>query len=720
MLQTPIEPIAEADPISMATLIESIQADAELSDARRRNVASSIRRLCGALDIALAEAPAAFWFLRERLAQVHPAQAGIKPHRWQTIQSDVAFALKRIGLAPDQPKPRVDLSEEWANSLQHLDQIRRRHWGLSRLARYCDGRGIAPAAVDDAVMADFLSYLRTQTLKTKPERALRDVCVLWNRLASDAEDIALQEVTLPDNRRTYLPDWEAVPPSLRREIEDWLASMSKEADLLSETGPLRPLHPASVASYRYALRQAIAGLMHSGRPLETITSLGMLVEPRAVEGALEFHRIRMGVKQSQMLAQKTRRGLRGRVEAGFSGGGNSYGYRVVRRFLADGTAVNGEREIEPLEAEIVRRIFDEYAAGHPPRTIVAGLKAEGIPGPRGGAWNASTVNGSRQRRNGILNNELYLGRLIWNRQHFVKDPETGKRISRLNPEAEWITTEVPELRIIDDETWARVQELKSRYAGWAGNTRQTRKRLLSGLAVCACCGGSMTIARRDRYYCATRREKGTCDASHGIAAANLEARVLGGLQRLLVGNEALLDAFAEAFRQELARLRGSRQSDATKLRRDLAETERGIARCLDYILSSDTPPASVRSKLQDLEADKTRLEAELAGLEADLPSPAIEIHPNLPELYRRRVAKLAELLENQETRPEAMEAIRGLIDRIEVGPPETTRGPCRVTLVGALASVLAFVSEDATMRNRRALVGHGGYAFGTTLLVAGA
>ncbi len=420
------------------------------------------------------------------------------------------------------------------------------------------------------------------------------------------------------------------------------------------------------------------------------------------------------------LAQKTRRGLRGRVEAGFSGGGNSYGYRVVRRFLADGTAVTGEREIEPGEAEIVRRIFAEYAAGHPPRKIVAALNAEGIPGPRGGAWNASTVNGSRQRRNGILNNELYLGRLIWNRQHFVKDPETGKRISRPNPETEWITTEVPELRIIDEETWATVQELKSRYAGWAGNTRQTRKRLLSGLAVCACCGGNMTIARRDRYYCATRREKGTCDARHGIAAADLEVRVLGGLQRLLVGNEALLEAFAEAFRQELARLRGSRQSDATKLRRELAETERSIARCLDYILSSDTPPASVRSKLHDLEAEKARLEAELTRIEADLPSPAIEIHPNLPELYRRRVLRLAGLLEDEDTRPEAMEAIRGLIDRIEVGPPETGRAPCTVTLVGALASVLAFVSEGSATQNRRALAGHGGSGFGTSLLVAGA
>lgn len=36
------------------------------------------------------------------------------------------------------------------------------------------------------------------------------------------------------------------------------------------------------------------------------------------------------------LAAKTRRGLRGRVEAGFSGGGNAYGYKVVRRLKSDG------------------------------------------------------------------------------------------------------------------------------------------------------------------------------------------------------------------------------------------------------------------------------------------------------------------------------------------------------------------------------------------------
>src|ERR1035437_8203007 len=59
------------------------------------------------------------------------------------------------------------------------------------------------------------------------------------------------------------------------------------------------------------------------------------------------------------LAEKTRRGLRGRVEAGRSGGGLSFGYRIVRRF-ENGVVTTGEREIVPGEAAVVRRIFKDY------------------------------------------------------------------------------------------------------------------------------------------------------------------------------------------------------------------------------------------------------------------------------------------------------------------------------------------------------------------------
>ncbi|MGH7088386.1 MAG: recombinase family protein [Stellaceae bacterium] len=82
------------------------------------------------------------------------------------------------------------------------------------------------------------------------------------------------------------------------------------------------------------------------------------------------------------------------------------------------------------EAAVIRRIFSEYAAGLSARAIAAGLNRDGIPSPRGGAWGASSINGSRSRASGILYNEAYIGRLVYNRTTFSKDPESGRRVSR--------------------------------------------------------------------------------------------------------------------------------------------------------------------------------------------------------------------------------------------------------------------------------------------------
>ena len=169
-------------PMTMASLIEIVLADPALTEPRRRNVASSIRRFCAALDTPPDQAPATFWFFRERMERFHPSQAAIKPHRWQTIRSDVAFALRHIGLAPDQPKPRQRLSAAWT-TLRDIMQDDGSHWRLSRFARFCDARQVQPAAVDDAVMDAYLAFIRTQTFKTNPEQHHRDVCSLWNRLA---------------------------------------------------------------------------------------------------------------------------------------------------------------------------------------------------------------------------------------------------------------------------------------------------------------------------------------------------------------------------------------------------------------------------------------------------------------------------------------------------------------------------------------------------------
>lgn len=149
------------------------------------------------------------------------------------------------------------------------------------------------------------------------------------------------------------------------------------------------------------------------------------------------------------LAQKVRRGLEGRVRQGRSGGGLCYGYDVVREFGANGLPVAGGRIVNEAEAAIVRRICRDYVAGTSPRAIAKSLNADSVRGPRGATWTASTIHGNSARGTGILNNELYIGRLVWNRQRFLKDPATGRRQARPNPERDWIVEDVPHLRIVE-------------------------------------------------------------------------------------------------------------------------------------------------------------------------------------------------------------------------------------------------------------------------------
>jgi site-specific DNA recombinase len=232
------------------------------------------------------------------------------------------------------------------------------------------------------------------------------------------------------------------------------------------------------------------------------------------------------------LAHKTRRGLEGRIRQGKSGGGLCFGYDVVRKADASGEALHGERHINEVEAAIVRRIFQEFAQGRSPRAIAQSLNKEDVPGPAGGSWGPSTIYGNWQRGTGILNNELYIGRLVWNRQRFIKDPNTGRRQARLNPESKWVIEEVPHLRIIEDSLWISVKERqresRSRVMTKDKGIRSERARrpsyLLSGLLKCGVCGGGFSKISQSHYGCSTARNKGTCNNLLTVRRDELEAR----------------------------------------------------------------------------------------------------------------------------------------------------------------------------------------------------
>ena len=388
------------------------------------------------------------------------------------------------------------------------------------------------------------------------------------------------------------------------------------------------------------------------------------------------------------LADKTRRGLRGRVEAGRSGGGNSYGYDVVRRLGGDGEPVTGERAINEQEADIIRRVFREFADGRSPKAIAQRLNKEGIPGPRGQQWRDTAIRGHRIRGTGLLNNELYIGRLVWDRLHYVKDPATGRRVSRLNPQEALIITEVPELRIIEGELWERV---KARQGEIDRDPRVTaikatrfweKKRqihLLTGLLRCGTCGGGVAAVGRDYLACSAARKLGTCRQRTSIRRAVLEEAVLQLLKDRLMQPEAVAQ-FIKAVGKETNARNGTASARTAQLQSERATVTRKLEGLYDAI-ADGLRTAGLRTRLE-------ALEIRLAEIDEALSAPAtspVRLAPNLSELYRRKAMELAATLANPEIRTPALETIRGLIEVVTV---HVTPEGIKLQLEGALAAMV--------------------------------
>jgi len=398
------------------------------------------------------------------------------------------------------------------------------------------------------------------------------------------------------------------------------------------------------------------------------------------------------------LSKKTHRGLRGRVEKGKAGGGLCYGYDVVKRLDGAGEPVRGERAVNEAEALVVRRIFREFAIGKSPRTIAADLNRDAIPGPFGKQWSDTTIRGHAARGTGIIHNELYVGMLVWNRQRFIKNPTTGKRVARPNPTSEWIRTQVPELRIIDEPLWQaakiRLTEIAHRFSATIEGVRASRARtlnglrrpvfLFSGMIECGCCGGNCIIVVNDRYGCANRFRKGTCTNSRTIRREELERRALVGITDQLVSVEAVREAVAAYVEQANAANRERRARSALD-RKVLDKIDRSLAGIMAAIEDGMYQP-SMKERMAELERQKADI---LASLE-DTPANVPDIHPNLAEIYRRKVAHFAEALNDPELRDEVANDIRSIVGKI-ILTPGPKRGQVDATLSGELMGILDIV-----------------------------
>jgi len=157
--------------------------------------------------------------------------------------------------------------------------------------------------------------------------------------------------------------------------------------------------------------------------LKKITDAGVRVffyledRERTLNGALDKVMLSLTNFAAEMerdkARQRTRDAMHRKASRGHVAGGKVYGYRNVR------TVDHVKRQIVPEEAAVIRRIFEEIAAGRGFAKIAKGLNADAVPCPRAEDGHRMwAMTGVRE----MVFRDLYRGRLVWGRTRLDRPP----------------------------------------------------------------------------------------------------------------------------------------------------------------------------------------------------------------------------------------------------------------------------------------------------------
>lgn len=408
------------------------------------------------------------------------------------------------------------------------------------------------------------------------------------------------------------------------------------------------------------------------------------------------------------LGKKTRRGQVGTVRAGRISGSVAYGYRVVRSVAVP----TGGREIDPEQAPIVVRIMEEYAAGDSTRAIASRLNVEGIPGPDGFLWRSTTILGSRQRKSGILRNDMYRGVYKWGKTQAKRDPVTGKKLNRVAPETALEIVDVPHLRIVSDELWNAVQTRLSEYARVQLQARRRPTYLLSKLTECEWCRKPYIMQDRGKCGCSGRLVHGICDNSRRFYREDLEEVVVSSICATME-NPVLVDSYVREYAAAGEKLMEGAKAATSGLSQRIQMLARQERRLLSTISSGEVEGPSLRAvaaELQRISSEKEAAEAKLSSI----PAAVLTVPNNVAERLKRQLADLRSQLYTAGAKgAAARELFRSLIDRVIISPADTIKadkrgsGPINVEIKGPIAALVGAAIESGPDHRAMLVAGTG-------------
>lgn len=381
----------------------------------------------------------------------------------------------------------------------------------------------------------------------------------------------------------------------------------------------------------------------------------------------------MARAELKQAADRTHRGLKGRVLAGRSGGGKCYGY----------DSSEGLRTVNGEQARAVVWIFERSRDGASTRAIANELNAKRVPSP-GASWNRSTRRSDgRWMQSGVYNmlrNRIYVGEVVWNRRQSRKKVRSGKRGFAARPKEDWIVSRDESLRIVSDDLWSAVHAriaLRTREIGDAVKRGLSKhqalgvgkgrgpKYLLSTLLVCETCGSRLVIAgaKGASYACSGWLNGGesACSNRVRVAREKVEGRVLEGVRDDLLSDEAIAE-YRKALRSALGDRRKAADQGRQASERRRRELEQQVARLVDGIAAGHLPAdGAVGARLR-------AAEEELAAMTGKSRAPTEaqeEASVGALVRYRHMVTDLSRAAGSRTG--EVRDALRELVGEVRIG-----------------------------------------------------
>lgn len=333
----------------------------------------------------------------------------------------------------------------------------------------------------------------------------------------------------------------------------------------------------------------------------------------------------MASVQLQQIIERTRRGQIGNIMARKVAGGLAYGYRV-RPLNAEGKIEPGLREIDPDQAAVIQSIYREYVAGTPVAQIVRRLNRDGIPSPTGKQWGATTIAGHYDRKDGILQNAIYRGQLVWGRCPEVKHPHTAQRQVRVADPEDWVIQDAPELRIVDDDLWKSAQARRK-----IEHMRVVIRRSWTKFPVeCICARCSMPMIQNESKYliCSTYRRYHTCDHSKRIRITHLVTQLMGHIHE----NR---DTLWHKWRNDMRRSHETAQAERARIENEIDRKQGEINNLVNALSGGLGTSTSITKRIMENEARIKQLNKHIATLQPAAP----DLSPNVRRSFMRKLTR---------------------------------------------------------------------------------